>query len=259
MDTLRLGSKGEFVENWQYFLLGLDLYAGAVDGDFGPRTQASTKDFQRRQGLRDDGIAGNQTLGRAMTLGFAVVGDSLIGVNSLEYPHPPDFKPLGVAGRNAIFGSFPFVAAPIAGNPENITVSGDWRAKNIVTVHIPQLAGVKGATLSGKVEFHKLAAPRVQLLFKRWEDAGLLPLIVSYGGSYVPRFVRGSRTTLSPHAHGSAFDINVTWNGFGAVPARSGGQGSVRKLVPIANELGFYWGGHFTRKDGMHFEVAKLP
>jgi len=29
------------------------------------------------------------------------------------------------------------------------------------------------------------------------------------------------------------------------------------KLVPIANELGFYWGGHFTRRDGMHFELAK--
>jgi hypothetical protein len=32
----------------------------------------------------------------------------------------------------------------------------------------------------------------------------------------------------------------------------------VRELVEIANEWGFYWGGHFTRKDGMHFEIAKI-
>lgn len=258
-ETLRLGSKGEFTARWQYYLLGIDLYSGIVDGDFGPRTQAATKEFQRRQGLRDDGIAGNQTIGRAMALGFAVIGDALIGVDSLEWPHAPDFKPLGVAGRNVLFGQFPFTAAPTADNPEAITVGGTWRRDNIVTVHIPQLAGVKGAPLSGKVEFHKLAAPRVQLLFRRWEEAGLLPLIVSYAGSYVARFTRGSRTILSPHAHGSALDINVTWNGFGAVPALTGRQGSVRKLVPIANELGFYWGGHFSHKDGMHFEIAWLP
>jgi hypothetical protein len=29
-------------------------------------------------------------------------------------------------------------------------------------------------------------------------------------------------------------------------------------LVGIANDNGFYWGGHFTRLDGMHFEIAKL-
>jgi len=28
--------------------------------------------------------------------------------------------------------------------------------------------------------------------------------------------------------------------------------------VPIAHDHGFYWGGHFSRSDGMHFEVAKL-
>jgi hypothetical protein len=41
-------------------------------------------------------------------------------------------------------------------------------------------------------------------------------------------------------------------------PAMIGEKGCVRELVPIANECGFYWGGHFTRKDGMHFEIAKI-
>ena len=39
---------------------------------------------------------------------------------------------------------------------------------------------------------------------------------------------------------------------------RTNHKGSVRQLVPIANELGFYWGGHFNRRDGMHFEMARI-
>ncbi|NRA35694.1 MAG: M15 family metallopeptidase, partial [Polyangiaceae bacterium] len=36
-------------------------------------------------------------------------------------------------------------------------------------------------------------------------------------------------------------------------------EGSVRELVTIAEEHGFYWGGFFsTRPDGMHFEAAKV-
>ena len=64
---------------------------------------------------------------------------------------------------------------------------------------------------------------------------------------------------LSNHAFGTAFDINVPFNPLGARPALIGKQGSVRELVPIANEHGFFWGGHFgKRPDGMHFEVAVL-
>jgi hypothetical protein len=70
--------------------------------------------------------------------------------------------------------------------------------------------------------------------------------------------VRGSKTVLSNHAFGTAFDINVNWNRLGTIPALVGQKGSVRELVQIANNNGFYWGGHFTRKDGMHFEIAKI-
>jgi hypothetical protein len=85
-----------------------------------------------------------------------------------------------------------------------------------------------------------------------------LHLILTFDGSYVARFVRGSTSVLSNHSFGTAFDINVTWNRLGVVPALVGQKGSVRELVGIANDNGFYWGGHFTRLDGMHFEIAKL-
>ena len=58
---------------------------------------------------------------------------------------------------------------------------------------------------------------------------------------------------------GTAFDINERWNNLGDPPARLGAQGSVREMVQIANQHGFHWGGHYDgRKDGMHFELARL-
>ncbi|MGH7342522.1 MAG: M15 family metallopeptidase, partial [Candidatus Rokuibacteriota bacterium] len=64
--------------------------------------------------------------------------------------------------------------------------------------------------------------------------------------------------TLSNHAWGAAFDLNEEHNLLGHVPGLRGERGAVRELVPYANELGFYWGGHFLgRADGTHFEVAR--
>jgi len=49
------------VKEWQSFLKSQGLYSGKVDGDFGGRTAAATKEFQRRQGVGVDGIVGWRT------------------------------------------------------------------------------------------------------------------------------------------------------------------------------------------------------
>jgi hypothetical protein len=36
----------------------------------------------------------------------------------------------------------------------------------------------------------------------------------------------------------------------------AGRREGLHELVPIAHKWGFWWGGHFTTPDGMHFEVA---
>ncbi|MCC6727704.1 MAG: peptidoglycan-binding protein [Chthonomonadales bacterium] len=87
---------GEGVRQWQEFLAGQKLYAGRIDGYFGPRTQAATVAFQRalndasRLGaeaesktraatavsepaqvtLTPDGIVGPLTLAKARDLGY---------------------------------------------------------------------------------------------------------------------------------------------------------------------------------------------
>jgi hypothetical protein len=180
--------------------------------------------------------------------------------SSPDWPPAPSFGLLpNTAARQQMFGAFQFVHEPVAGNAENIRITDGWQKQNIVPVTIPQLIGVRGAPRNGVILFHRLAAKQLAAMWAAWEAAGLIDRVLVWAGSFVPRYIRGSRTELSNHAFGTAFDINVRWNGLGAQPALVGRQGSVRELVPIANEHGFYWGGHFRgRPDGMHFEVAVL-
>lgn len=249
---IQVGDRGDDVLRWQTFLVGQGAPIKA-DGAFGPKTLEATKAFQRRERVEATGEVDDATRGAARAKGFGAVQDS-------GFPAKPAFPPLvGNAARAAVFGQFAFVPAPVAGNPEAIRITDGWDRQNIVTVTIPQLSVVQGAPKDGRVLFHRLVAPRAQQLFAAWERAGLLSRVLTWAGSWVPRYVRGSRSTLSNHAFGSAFDINAAWNPLGATPARAGTKGSVSELVAIANAHGFYWGGHFDgRPDGMHFELAKL-
>lgn len=258
MRVLKTGVQGSDVRKWQMFLVGQRLAPFAPNGRFGPTTHAATVAFQRKHGLDPDGKVGNQTLGKAMTLGFELI--EFVGAKGSGFPGEPRFKPLiGTAARQEKFGRFSFVPAPQPDNAEAIRIVDNWESENIVKAVIPQLPGIKGAPSSGTVRFHRLAAKQLQDLFKAWSKARLLNRLVSWDGSFAARFIRGSTTVLSNHAFGSAFDVNASLNPLGAEPAFPGKPGCVYDLVRIAHDHGFYWGGHFaSRRDGMHFEVAEI-
>lgn len=57
--SLKKGSQGEAVEKLQKRLSELGYYNGAVDGDFGTKTEEAFKLFQKQAGLYVDGIAGS--------------------------------------------------------------------------------------------------------------------------------------------------------------------------------------------------------
>lgn len=143
--------------------------------------------------------------------------------------------------KQAKFGKFDFESDAALGNPEHIKILGSWEKQNIVTVRIP-LKSLMGTAGPFEMEFHKLAQPQLVAMWLEWERAGLLDRILSFDGSFVPRFQRGSTTKLSNHAFGTAFDINAAFNPLGTEPALIGQKGCVRELVPIANQYGFYWG-----------------
>jgi D-alanyl-D-alanine carboxypeptidase/Putative peptidoglycan binding domain len=254
--VLRKGSTGEAVRQWQMFLIGEGFLNEVADGIFGPVTDEATRRYQKSKNLTVDGVVGSKTYSKAIYDDMAVVEDEE------EFPPKPDFPPLlGTAARQKIFGKFRFDPAPTPKNKERIKIQGNWEKENIVSLKIDELKGIDvfGRPSSGRLRFHKKATAQLKGLWATWGAINKIALIQSYGGSFVPRFIRGSKETLSNHAFGSAFDINTGWNGLGKTPAPVGSNGSVRELVPIANDFGFYWGGHFkSRPDGMHFEVAKL-
>lgn len=264
MRTLRVGDKGADVTLWENFLVGQGYYWTEVDGVFDHDLAQSTIDFQLHNGLPADGVVGPKTYAMALTLGFPGVEDAATDDEGPNWPPKPSFPPLSAAERVRLFGEFKYKPAGVPSNPEAILITDGWGERNITHVHIPQLKNIPGAPASCNIPFHAKAAEQLKALWAAWEADGLLALVMSFAGSWAPRFVRGSRTYLSNHAWGTAFDINTRNNALGAVPALVGELNSVRKLVPLANAHGFYWGGHWGypggngRADGMHFEVARL-
>jgi hypothetical protein len=257
LKLLKKGSTGHFVIQWQIFLRG-QAYPINTTGQFDDETFEATRQFQRRCRIDDDGVVGNQTLGKAVSLGLEIID---YAETEASHPGRPEFPPLtNNAARQQLFGPLEFVPAPTASNPERIRITNGWEQTNIVKLNIPQLIGVEGAAPGGTVHFHRKAAQQLCALWQAWANRGVLSRILTYSGDYVPRFVRGRahEQVLSNHAFGTAFDINYSWNKLGTEPATAGTKGCVYDLVSIAHEFGFYWGGHFTRRDGMHFEVAKV-
>jgi len=151
------------------------------------------------------------------------------------------------------FGKFSY--SEIEGG--RIRIDPVWVNENIISVTIPQLAELTPS--HGRIRFHKKAASQLVNAFSEIERKGLCKYLVTWNGSFVPRHICwDSRKGLSRHSWGTAFDINVQWNGYGKDPAAENKYGTVMPLVPIFESHGFAWGGLWRTPDGMHFEVAVI-
>lgn len=75
---------------------------------------------------------------------------------------------------------------------------------------------------------------------------------------YAERPIRGSTTTLSNHASGTAIDLNATAHPLGTDPHRNFSQQEIDRIHAILAKTDgcVRWGGDYTgRQDGMHFEI----
>lgn len=93
-------------------------------------------------------------------------------------------------------------------------------------------------------------APALIQAFKLVEERGLQDELYTFDGCLNVRLVRGSGSDLSTHSYGLAIDINAIGNGLGEAPMIN------RDLVKCFTDAGWTWGGTFSRKDGMHFQIA---
>ena len=58
--------------------------------------------------------------------------------------------------------------------------------------------------------------------------------------------------SMSLHSWGIAVDVNAAWNSLNMVPKLS------PEFVKCFIDAGFDWGGTWTRKDGMHFQLKSI-
>lgn len=175
---------------------------------------------------------------------------------------PPDVKrrangtilPLTNGDLDRLYG--PLNAVDGGGGRARITTPG-WVENNIQ----PFVHEVFDELDLWVPRFHVKAHPHLKSAFDEIRAKGLAHMIISWDGSFVPRYKNwdASSGQLSSHSWGVAFDINQRFNSVRQVPALPGKPGDLRPLVPIFAARGFAWGGHFTSPlDGMHFELARL-
>ena len=270
MQSLALGQKSPLAALFNEFLRRRGFAAGATDV-FDAQSKEGTRQLQqwlidqdpgnRKGRIQVDGSPGNQTFGYACAIDKDDAFDPPAIADAVGVTYPARLASLPLPSMElqvATFGQIVAKAAPTASNPERIIITNGFEA-NIVTRQVPQLVGKDGAPASGKLGMHRLIADQLVSLWVAWEKLGLAGLVTGFGGLWSPRFVRGSTTTLSNHAWGTAFDVNVSANYLWHLPAFPGENGSLFKLVPVAQDYGFGWGGHYRgRLDGMHFEALKV-
>jgi hypothetical protein len=163
-------------------------------------------------------------------------------------------RPLTGEQISAVYGAFDFDEGP---RPGEITITTPgWEAQHLEDLTHPLLLAMGYQNL----RVNKLALPHFNAVFDAIQSQGLANLVLTCGGTFVPRHVgwRKDVKELSSHSWGIAIDLNERWNGQPADPALPGELGSVRELVPLFAAQGFAWGGDFSKsKDGMHFELAR--
>jgi len=73
----------------------------------------------------------------------------------------------------------------------------------------------------------------------------------TWDGCFNIRNKRGLNS-MSLHSWGIAIDVNAFENGLNQTPKLS------KEFVECFTSSGFDWGGTWTRKDGMHFQLSKI-
>lgn len=80
---------------------------------------------------------------------------------------------------------------------------------------------------------------------------GFIKELKTWDGCFNIRRKRGA-VSASLHSWGVAIDVNAAWNGFGCEPKLSVG------FVKCFKDAGFDWGGDWSIKDGMHFQLRSI-
>lgn len=141
------------------------------------------------------------------------------------------------------------------GKPDIIEVFGEpcSPAATAGLVHLPQrlpLYHPDATEYATRFHCHQLMTGPFDLVFREIHRRGYWPLLEDWGGVYNCRMKKGTTTKQSTHSWGIAVDVASLNNGFGQTPTLD------PRIVAIFEDVGFAWGGRWSRPDGMHFQYC---
>ena len=123
------------------------------------------------------------------------------------------------------------------------------KESNMVVWDVP--AELEIGLIPKKIYCNKdLVAPLTKA-FKNLIATGYVKELKTWDGCFNIRKMRGL-SNMSLHSWGIAIDVNAAWNGLNKTPVLSAG------FVNCFTDAGFDWGGTWTRRDGMHFQLSKI-
>ena len=140
------------------------------------------------------------------------------------------------------------------------------KRKNLVMWDVP--AELEIGVIPKRIYCNKDLIAPLEQAFRSLIATGAVKELKTWDGCYNYRPIRGYEKKyeaamkagrlqlavkyLSIHSWGMAIDVNAFENGLGKEPKLS------KKFVKCFTDAGLEWGGSWTRKDGMHFQVAKI-
>ena len=121
--------------------------------------------------------------------------------------------------------------------------------KNMVVWDVPTELEI--GVIPKKIYCNKDLVKPLEQAFKNLIYTGFVKELKTWDGCFNIRKKRGL-ASMSLHSWGIAIDVNAAWNGLGKTPVLSAG------FVKCFTDAGFEWGGTWTRKDGMHFQLKTI-
>ena len=102
-----------------------------------------------------------------------------------------------------------------------------------------------------KIFINKDFKPVLEKALRNLIDRGLTKELKTWDGVFIIRTKR-ALTSLSLHSWAIAVDVNQAENQLNMTPKLS------PEFVKCFTDAGCDWGGTWTRKDGMHFQINKI-
>lgn len=120
---------------------------------------------------------------------------------------------------------------------------------NMVVWDVP--AELEIGVIPKKIYCNKDMVKPLSMAFKKLIDTKSVNELKTWDGCFNIRNKRGL-SSMSLHSWGIAVDVNAFENGLNQAPKLS------KQFVECFTTSGFDWGGTWTRKDGMHFQLSKI-